>query len=280
MKKLSSLTDESLRQIEVVLTDIDDTLTTRGQLTSSTYNALERLKKAGLIVIPVTGRSAGWCDHIARMWPVDAVVGENGAFYFRYDSASKTMHRNFSQKNTQRLKDVKKLRSLRTKIELAVPGCSAASDQDYRIADLAIDIAEDVKPLSPADINHIVALANDAGATAKISSIHVNCWFGKHTKLSASLKALEECFGIDQQSIQSKAIFVGDSPNDANMFGYFEFSIGVANILDTLDILTDRPTYITNRSAGDGFVEIAERILEAQGHSVTHSNSAEVAHEN
>ncbi len=264
MKKLSSLTDKSLRQIEVVLTDIDDTLTTRGQLTSATYNALERLKKAGLIVIPVTGRSAGWCDHIARMWPVDAVVGENGAFYFRYDSASKTMHKNFSLQNTQRLKEVKKLRALRTKIELAVPDCRIASDQDYRIADLAIDIAEDVKPLLPADINHIVALANDAGATAKISSIHVNCWFGDHTKLSASLKALEECFGIDQHSIQSKVIFVGDSPNDATMFGYFDFSIGVANVLDTLDILSERPTYITDRSAGDGFVEIAERILDAR----------------
>ena len=276
MKKLSCMTDESFRQIKVVLTDIDDTLTTHGQLTSSTYNALENLKKAGLIVIPVTGRSAGWCDHIARMWPVDAVVGENGAFYFRYDSASKIMHKIFSHGNAERMEDVKKLHSLRTKIELAVPGCKVASDQDYRIADLAIDVAEDVKPLSPADVNRIVALAEDAGATAKVSSIHVNCWFGHHTKLSASLKALEECFGFDLQSIQSKVIFVGDSPNDANMFGYFDFSIGVANVLDTLDILTERPTFITEKSAGTGFIEIANRLLDAQGFSIKHSNSAEV----
>ena len=33
-----------------------------------------------------TGLLAGWCDHIARMWPVDGVVGENGALYFWYDA--------------------------------------------------------------------------------------------------------------------------------------------------------------------------------------------------
>ena len=70
-----------------MLADIDDTLTTHGKLTAAAYAALERLQRAGKLVIPITGRPAGWCDHIARMWPVDAVVGENGAFYMRYDAA-------------------------------------------------------------------------------------------------------------------------------------------------------------------------------------------------
>src|SRR5947209_16667843 len=77
--------DSVRRAIRFVFTDIDDTLSTNGRITALAYGALERLRNAGLLVVPVTGRPAGWCDHIARMWPVDAVVGENGAFWFRYD---------------------------------------------------------------------------------------------------------------------------------------------------------------------------------------------------
>ncbi len=66
-----------------VLADIDDTITTEGRLTPEAYAALGRLHDAGLIVVPITGRPAGWCDHIARMWPVSGVVGENGAFWMR-----------------------------------------------------------------------------------------------------------------------------------------------------------------------------------------------------
>ena len=84
-------------RIKAVLTDIDDTLTTAGVLTAEAYMALERLQRACIRVIPVTGRPAGWCDHIARMWPVDAVVGENGAFYFRYEHGKRTMLRRFAQ---------------------------------------------------------------------------------------------------------------------------------------------------------------------------------------
>src|SRR5664279_5621477 len=69
-----------------LLTDIDDTLSSCGRITAAAYSALERLRDAGLKVVTITGRPAGWCDHIARMWPVDAVVGENGAFYMRYDA--------------------------------------------------------------------------------------------------------------------------------------------------------------------------------------------------
>src|SRR5687768_12334095 len=95
MRPLSSLPLEAARSIRVVLTDIDDTVTTEGVLTAKAYGALEELHDAGFIVIPVTGRPAGWCDHIARMWPVDAVVGENGALYFRYDRERKTMQQHF-----------------------------------------------------------------------------------------------------------------------------------------------------------------------------------------
>src|SRR5476649_1903813 len=85
MKPLLDCPKTTLAAIKGVLTDIDETVSTDGQLTAEAYGALAALKQAGLLVIPVTGRPAGWCDMIARFWPVDAVVGENGAFWMWHD---------------------------------------------------------------------------------------------------------------------------------------------------------------------------------------------------
>jgi HAD superfamily hydrolase (TIGR01484 family) len=93
---LASMPDGVRRGVRYVLTDIDDTLTTDGKLTAGAYASLQRLHDAGKIVIPVTGRPAGWCDHIARMWPVDAVVGENGALYMRHDDAARRLKKHFA----------------------------------------------------------------------------------------------------------------------------------------------------------------------------------------
>ena len=127
--------------------DIDDTLTTGGRLGAEAYAALERLRCAGKLVIPVTGRPAGWCDHIARMWPVDAVVGENGAFYFYYDGARKKLVQRFLFDAAARAANREKMAAVRERILREVPGCALASDQLYREADLAIDYCEDVPRL-------------------------------------------------------------------------------------------------------------------------------------
>src|SRR5579862_4538213 len=158
--------------IRVVLTDIDDTLTTDGKLTSQPFAALERLHDAGRIVVPVTGRPAGWCDHIARMWPVDAVVGENGAFYFRH--AQGKMLRRFQDDEQTRASNRARLQAIGRRILDQVPGCALASDQPYRETDLAIDFCEDVPPLPLETAERIAALMRAAGLGAKISSIHVN----------------------------------------------------------------------------------------------------------
>ena len=78
------------------LADIDDTISTSGRVTAEAYAAMERLRRAGLLVIPITGRPAGWCDHIARMWPVDAVVGENGALYMIHDDRARKLKKRYA----------------------------------------------------------------------------------------------------------------------------------------------------------------------------------------
>ncbi len=262
MKNLSTMSLSQVQQIKYILTDIDDTLTSNGMLKSNAYASMEKLSNEGYIIIPVTGRCAGWCDHIARMWPVGGVVGENGAFFFSYDHASKKMNNVYSQTANEREKNFALLKQLKNKILNQVPGTAEASDQEYRITDLAIDFAEDVSKLPENKINQIVQIAKQNGAIAKISSIHVNCWIGTHNKLSTSLNMLKENFGLSDKEIQNKVVFIGDSPNDSTMFGFFENSVGVANVVDLVDSIEILPKYLTSNFSGDGFVELANFIID------------------
>lgn len=261
MRPLAGFPDIRRRSIRAVLTDIDDTLTDSGRLSARAYRALERLKEAGLIVIPVTGRPAGWCDLIARLWPIDAVVGENGAFHFRYDSQSRRMVRRYAKSPAERRSDRERLDAIGKEIIATVPGAAIAADQAYREADLAIDFCEDVPHLPAIDIEHIVALFKNNGATAKISSIHVNGWFGSYDKLIMSRLLLREAFHIDMDALKSDIVFVGDSPNDSPMFGFFPNAIGVANVFRYRDRLEAEPAWVTREPGGAGFAELVDFLL-------------------
>ena len=261
MKPLAEFPISERAAIRGVLTDIDDTLTSHGKLTADAFVALEQLQRAGLLVIPVTGRPAGWCDHIARMWPVDGVVGENGAFYFRYNAAEHRLQKQYMLAEGQRRENRERLARLKQKILAEVPGTAVASDQYYREADVAIDYCEDVPPLSSAAVDRIVGLAKAAGATAKISSIHVNVWFGHYDKLGMTRRLLADCFDIDLEASKHEFVFIGDSPNDAPMFLYFPNTVGVANVRDFDDRLAAKPAYVTAARSGAGFAELAAALL-------------------
>lgn len=241
--------------------DIDDTLTTEGRLTAEAYGALARWKEAGKLAVPITGRPAGWCDHIARMWPVDAVVGENGAFYFRYDAVARRLDKRFRDDETVRAENRARLMAVQARILAAVPGCALASDQRYRETDLAIDFCEDVPALPLADAGRIATLMREAGMTAKISSIHVNGWFGNYDKLGMTKTLAQECFGIDLDEKKNAFAFAGDSPNDAPMFAFFPNSVGVANVRRYGALLACEPAYVTPAEAGAGFTELVAHLL-------------------
>ena len=261
MLPLTDLPVEARRRIRGVFCDIDETLTTGGRLTAEAYAAMERLERAGLRVVPITGRPAGWCDHIARMWPVAAVVGENGAFYFRYDRAARAMKRAYADGDGARAANRERLQAIGAEIVQAVPGCAIAADQHYRETDLAIDYCEDVARLPRVAVDRIVALMEARGLTAKVSSIHVNGWFGAYDKLAATQRLMREEFRVDLDAVRDSYAFVGDSPNDAPMFGYFPHSVGVANIREFAGRLAHEPRYVASASAGAGFREVAECLL-------------------
>ncbi len=259
MRPIQNFPVATAQALEYFLFDIDDTVTIEGMLPASSLLAMEKLRASGLKLVPITGRPAGWCDHIARMWPVDAVVGENGALWFSYDRQAKTMLSGFAKDQAERAEDAKKLDALKAHILKQVPGAGIASDQFCRIADLAIDFCEDVPALPQSDIEKITRLFEEAGAVAKVSSIHVNGWFGDYDKLSMTRTCLKTRFGFDIDARNNAVMFVGDSPNDQPMFAFFENSVGVANVKDFK--LETPPEWVTRARAGSGFSELAERII-------------------
>jgi len=261
MQPLKNALPETFAAVRYILTDIDDTLTLAGKLPASAYNALWRLSAAGYQVVPVTGRPGGWCDLIARQWPVAGVVGENGALYFRYDEDRKVMQRQYWKTAEERAIDRKRLAAIREEVLIKVPGCAVAADQAYREADLAIDFCEDVAPLGRQAVQAIVDCFEQHGAVAKVSSIHVNGWYGDYDKLAMSRRFFADIFALDLNSHRHQILYAGDSPNDAPMFGFFPHSVGVANVLQFSGQMDHYPTWVTEKEGGDGFAELVDVLI-------------------
>ena len=261
---LEKLNKKACRALKGIFCDIDDTLTLHGKLPAAAYKALWDLKAAGLRVVPITGRPAGWVDHLARMWPVDAVIGENGAFYYHLDPTQgrdgKLVQR-FVQEKALRESNRKKLWEIFRRLEKELPGLAVASDQGYREIDLAVDFCEDVPRRSEADIDRIVEAFTAEGAQAKISSIHVNAWFGAHDKASCCRLLLKELFREDFDQERASYVYFGDSPNDEPLFKEFSHTVGVANVKAFLPRMKHPPLYITKKEGGLGFAEAARWIL-------------------
>ena len=264
MRSLEQFCLEVPADTRILLFDIDDTITTDGLLTADAYAAVARAKTAGLIVIPITGRPAGWCDHIARMWPVDGVIGENGAFYFRCDRMKRKYVRRFMASSAERLANRQRLNAAATRVLVEVPASAMASDNPYREADVAIDYCEDIPRVPAEDVARICAIMEGEGLTARASGSHVNGWIGDFNKLTTTKLMLHEVFGIDLDADKSRVVFIGDAPNDEPMFAFFPFSVGVANVRDFQAQLRAPPAYVTESRYGAGFVEVVDALLAAR----------------
>lgn len=261
MLPLSSAAPDEFAHIDFVLTDLDDTVTLDGRLPAASYAALEALQTDAKHVIIVTGRPAGWCDLLARFFPVSAVVGENGAFYFRYDRGTRTMHRAFQRTSAERAIDRSRLDEIYANILTRYPGLHLSADQPYRISDIAVDFCEDVERLDDKTIADIVRMFEEGGATAKVSSIHVNAWIGNFSKLEMSLRLLQDEFAVTDGEALRRVMYVGDSPNDEPMFAHFQNTVGVANLAPFVGGLAAKPAWITAAPGGLGFSELTMKLL-------------------
>lgn len=259
MKPLGTLSPDICKKIKFLFTDIDDTLTHKGKLPSESYSAMWKLHDHGIHVVPITGRPAGWVDHFARMWPVDAVIGENGALYYRMDTG--TMKRVYVMDAEERACKKKKLFEIAQSVLEKHKSLKIAADQPFREFDVAIDFAEEVQVQDPHVIQDVKHMFESGGATAKISSIHVNAWFGSFSKLTMCKQYLANEHGLEFEKEKSTLFFVGDSPNDEPLFSAFEHSAGVANIQAFQKLMKCLPAFITQKEGAYGFEELALFII-------------------
>jgi HAD superfamily hydrolase (TIGR01484 family) len=264
-RPVEELPADLCRRLAFLFTDIDDTLTREGLLPAASFAAIWDLHDAGIRVVPVTGRPAGWCDHLARMWPVDGVVGENGAFYYRYDRARRHMTRSHTLPPAELSAGRVRLAAIAERVLREVPGTAIAADQAFRISDVAIDFREDVPPLPGSSVDAIVRILRDEGVTHKVSSIHVNFWIGDFDKMSCVRRFVEDVTGAPFAASADRLLFIGDSPNDEPLFAGFPRAIAVANIREHLPRIVHPPGYVTQADAADGFVEAARIILTRRG---------------
>lgn len=261
LRPLADLTAAEVAPLRGILFDIDDTVTHHGRIVPAAFAAIARARQAGLRTIPVTGRPAGWADHIARMWPVDGVVAENGGLWFFMGGAPggrEKLERRFLQPAAERAANRARLEQVRAAMLAEVPGCGIASDQPYRELDLAIDFCEDVPPLPESAIDRIVAIFDRFAATSKVSSIHVNGWYGAFDKLTGFTRLVED---LGETADPAAWAFAGDSANDAPMFAHFPVSVGVANVDAFLPRIPVWPSFRADGEGGHGFTQLVDRIL-------------------
>lgn len=273
-KPIADLPKKDAAGIEYVFTDIDDTITDGGKLLPETFAAIAALQNEGFKVIPVTGRPAGWCDLIARQWPVDAIVGENGAFYMWWDKASKKLSTHHVLDQNQRIVYAQRLLQIKELLIKEYPKIVFASDQFSRLYDLAIDVKEDVQPYSAKDIEALLQFLAAYDVTTKLSSIHVNLWLGPWDKLSTTKLMMQNLFHKDLEICNRTCLFIGDSPNDAPMFSYFIHSFGVANVLDYRDRIEVLPQWVTKSKGGKGFSELSEVLIRSKSSASTIVNGS------
>lgn len=258
MQSLSSAPTHEFSGVQFVLTDMDETLTYRGRLAAATYDALERLQAAGIRVIPVTAAPAGWCDQMARMWPVDGVIAENGGIFMRREAGGHGVERSWWVGAEGVTSMQSQLASIAKRVEAAVPEAHAADDQAFRLSSLAW------QRTGTARDEQIVAALKAAGADATVNNLWVLGWLGGYDKLSMSLRVLSGTFGVTPGTATEVVAYSGDSTNDAPMFGYFRHTVGVSTVVDYLPQLPVAPRWITKGPGGAGFVEFANAILRAR----------------
>jgi HAD superfamily hydrolase (TIGR01484 family) len=262
MLPLSAWPTEDRRRITGVLTDIDDTLTTEGAISPEALQALQALKAAGLAVVAITGRSVGWCAPFAPVWPVDAMVAENGAVALVASPLSQVEQR-YRQDAATRSANFARMQQVLARVEREVPGARRATDSGGRETDIAIDHSE-FAHLGEAQIAQAVQIMRAEGMNATVSSIHINGWFGDHNKWVGACWIVRELFGRALADELDRWVYVGDSTNDVLMFERFAHSVGVANIRRFEPKLSTLPRYISAGERGAGFAEVAAAVLDSR----------------
>jgi HAD superfamily hydrolase (TIGR01484 family) len=240
-----------------VFSDIDDTLTHDGAVVPEAYAALARARAAGLRVVLVTGRPAGWAEVLAAIWPVAAAIAENGGIaYLKRGGRIERIY--FAEGDPG--EDARRLASVSDDLLGRFPYARRADDCTLRITDVAFDIGENQK-LPAEQVDAITSRIRELGARTLVSSVHAHACFHSADKAQMSARVAHLLWNEPEAEVAAHYAFVGDSPNDQAAFAFFDASIGVANVTRYADKLNPPPRYITQASHGHGFAEAIDTLL-------------------
>jgi HAD superfamily hydrolase (TIGR01484 family) len=253
MQPLAHLTRSEACALRGVLFDLDDTLLDHGKLTEAAYSALFRLRESGLELYAVTGRPLAWVRLLARLFPIDGGVGENGGgMVGQGGEGIDSVTVDVRAARNARLVDL--VRATRT----AFPDLQPADDASERLTDFTFDVGERQR-VEPAVVERVTAFARERGATVHVSSVHLHVGFDAVDKASGVVRLLRALHGIDPTLALRRYAFIGDSENDAACFGAFRTTVGVANLRGRPTLA---PRFVTEAARGRGVAELA-RVLGA-----------------
>ncbi len=258
MRPLADMPRDEAARIDALLFDLDDTVLTHGRLSRGAYDAICDLAAAGLTLVAVTGRPAGWGELVARQWPVEGVVAENGAvlLYRQGEGITRKLRHEGPMLDAAR----RRLEHVVALVKHAVPEIELADDNAARLTDVTFDVGERHK-LPPDRVAKARATILAAGARAMLSSVHLHASFEGDDKASGAFRMMLWRKALDPAAARIRCAYVGDSENDAACFAAFATTVGVANIAPWVHRLSMPPRYVTQGAMGAGFAELASKLL-------------------
>jgi HAD superfamily hydrolase (TIGR01484 family) len=258
MLPIESADKACLAKLQGLIFDLDDTFLDHGELRAASYQALADLDSQGLTLIVATGRPAGWGEVLARMWPVAAVVTENGAIAHRRTAGKLACIDALSP--SERLHTRNSLEHIAADLEQRFPELGRTDDAHARISDITYDVGE-YRSVPKDVVAMAIEHARSLGARTTVSSVHLHITLDQHDKATGVLHVLRTQLGWDTTRARTRFGFIGDSGNDAPCFAAFSTSIAVSNMSGRPSVT---PRFITRGARGAGFVEAARHILAAR----------------
>ncbi|MFN9467196.1 MAG: HAD family hydrolase [Pseudanabaena sp.] len=241
-----------LSDIRLIASDVDGTLTHNGKFSSNFISTLIDLQSAGIKVLLVTGRSAGWVSALVNYLPVAGAIAENGGIFLKPNGTQDLLS---SGPNLSRHRIL--LENTFHNIKQLFPNLHPSTDNQFRITDWTFD----VNNLSAEDIQEISTQCDLMGWSFTYSNVQCHIKPLHQDKSTGLLSVLNSHF--PELNLQ-QVLAVGDSPNDEAMFNpdLFPISVGVANVRHYQDKMLHLPKYVTQASEFAGFSELAKLLLQ------------------
>jgi hydroxymethylpyrimidine pyrophosphatase-like HAD family hydrolase len=235
----------------LIATDMDGTLTRTGKFSADLLQALDQLQQAGIPVVIVTGRSAGWVGGLVHYLPVAGAIAENGGVYIDTNGRSEILTPDWDGQTHR-----PQLAQLFARLQQRWPQIQPSPDNPFRLTDWTFAVTD----VTPPDLPVLQQVCQDWGWDLTYSTVQVHLFKPGQSKAIALQQVLKTHFpGIDPEAV----LTVGDSPNDESLFDpqRFPHSLGVANISHYWHKLSHHPTWVSQAAELDGFLEMVRALI-------------------